>query len=449
MPSTTQSKTLQKGLFGMALPIFGEFMLNMSVPVFDALFLSQVSDQAAASVGAVMPWFSMAIVFFSATGIAGASLASQYMGKQNYLRANLMLAGLLILGVLAGLLCGLFFVTQANNIGHWMSLPLAMSDLAAEYLVLAGAGVGFMGLRMTLANICNSYGQSHWNTISAALMLVTNIVGNGILVLGWFGVSPMGVTGVAIASLIAWVLSLSFSLVVVLFLIKVKLPLADALKQPSLSLKPILKIAVPSALEPFSYQSFVMIMNLMIVQLGETSLTVRIYALNIYVYCTMMLVALGIANTMLVTQLAGAGHFERCHQQMRQGLRWGLIAVSIVATIIFVFHQPLLGIFTDNPEVLALGLVVCLIHSINEPLRGINIISGNVLRGCGDAVFVTGNAIAVTWLFSVPLAYFTGIYLGWGLYAILLAGVADEFIRSQINWRRWKSDKWKRKLAPD
>ncbi|WP_221075010.1 hypothetical protein [Agarivorans aestuarii] len=67
MSSTTQSKTLQKGLFGMALPIFGEFMLNMSVPVFDALFLSQVSDQAAASVGAVMPWFSMAIVFFSAT----------------------------------------------------------------------------------------------------------------------------------------------------------------------------------------------------------------------------------------------------------------------------------------------------------------------------------------------------------------------------------------------
>ncbi|UPW19067.1 MATE family efflux transporter [Agarivorans sp. TSD2052] len=433
----------------MALPIFGEFMLNMSVPVFDALFLSQVSDQAAASVGAVMPWFSMAIVFFSATGIAGASLASQYMGKQNYPRANLMLAGLVILGVLAGLLCGTFFVTQANNIGQWMSLPNGMSDLAAEYLVLAGAGIGFMGLRMTLANICNAYGRSYWNTISAALMLITNILGNGILVLGWFGASPMGVTGVALASLIAWALSLSFSLVVVLFLIKVKLPLADALMQPSKSLKPILKIAVPSALEPFSYQSFVMVMNLMIVQLGETSITVRIYALNIYVYCTMMLVALGIANTMLVTQLAGAGHFDRCHQQMRQGLRWGLIAVAIVASLIFIFHQPLLGIFTNNPEVLALGLVVCLIHSINEPFRAINIISGNVLRGCGDAVFVTGNAIAVTWLFSVPLAYVMGVHFGFGLYAILLAGVVDECLRSQINWRRWKSDKWKRKLAPD
>ncbi|MGY5450867.1 MATE family efflux transporter [Agarivorans sp. MS3-6] len=433
----------------MALPIFGEFMLNMSVPVFDALFLSQVSDQAAASVGAVMPWFSMAIVFFSATGIAGASLASQYMGKQNYPRANLMLAGLVILGVLAGLLCGTFFVTQANNIGQWMSLPNGMSDLAAEYLVLAGAGIGFMGLRMTLANICNAYGRSYWNTISAALMLITNILGNGILVLGWFGATPMGVTGVALASLIAWALSLSFSLVVVLFLIKVKLPLADALMQPSKSLKPILKIAVPSALEPFSYQSFVMVMNLMIVQLGETSITVRIYALNIYVYCTMMLVALGIANTMLVTQLAGAGHFDRCHQQMRQGLRWGLIAVAIVASLIFIFHQPLLGIFTNNPEVLALGLVVCLIHSINEPFRAINIISGNVLRGCGDAVFVTGNAIAVTWLFSVPLAYVMGVHFGFGLYAILLAGVVDECLRSQINWRRWKSDKWKRKLAPD
>ncbi|WP_427976738.1 MATE family efflux transporter [Agarivorans sp.] len=449
MSSTPKSKTLEKGLFGMALPIFGEFALNMSVPVLDALFLSQVSDQAAASVGAVMPWFSMAIVFFAATGIAGASLASQYMGKQNYSRANLILAGLVILSLITGLLCGLFFLSQAGNIGRWMSLPSNMHAMATEYLVIAGSAIGFMGLRMTLANICNSYGQSHWNTISAAVMLVSNVIGNGVLVLGWFGVTPLGVTGVAIASLIAWVLSLSFNLLVVILLIKVRLPLLEAIKQPSKTLTPILKIAVPSALEPFSYQSFVMVMNLMIVQLGEAAITIRIYALNIYVYCTMLLIALGVANTMLVTQLAGAGKFEECHQQMRQGLRWGLSAVAVVASLIYLFHQPLLGIFTDNPEVLGLGVIVCLIHSINEPCRAVNIISGNVLRGCGDAIYVTGNAIAVTWLFSVPLAYLLGIYWGLGLYAILLAGVLDEFIRSQINWRRWKSGAWKRKLAPD
>ncbi len=433
----------------MALPIFGEFALNMSVPVLDALFLSQVSDQAAASVGAVMPWFSMAIVFFAATGIAGASLASQYMGKQNYSRANLILAGLVILSLITGLLCGLFFLSQASNIGRWMSLPASMHAMATEYLIIAGSAIGFMGLRMTLANICNSYGQSQWNTLSAAVMLVSNIIGNGVLVLGWFGVTPLGVTGVAISSLIAWVLSLSFNLLVVLLLIKVRLPLLDAIKQPAKTLAPILKIAVPSALEPFSYQSFVMVMNLMIVQLGEAAITIRIYALNVYVYCTMLLIALGVANTMLVTQLAGAGKFERCHQQMRQGLRWGLSAVAVVASLIYLFHQPLLGIFTDNPEVLSLGVIVCLIHSINEPCRAVNIISGNVLRGCGDAIYVTSSAIAVTWLFSVPLAYLLGIYWGLGLYAILLAGVLDEFIRSQINWRRWKSEAWKRKLAPD
>ncbi|WP_084404968.1 MATE family efflux transporter [Aliagarivorans taiwanensis] len=449
MSQSPTSRTLEKGLFGMALPLLGEYVLNMSVPVIDALYLSRISDQAAAAVGAVTPWFAMAITLFSATGIAGASLASQYMGKKNYPRANLMLAGLVIIGMMTSLLAGCFFWFQAGDIGHWMGLPEEMATIAGSYLVIAGSGVGLMGFRMMLGNMCNSYGQAQWNTLSVALMFLVKIVGNSIVVFGWFGVEPMGVQGVALVSIVAWSLALVLNLLALLLVIKVRLPLMAALRQPALSLKPILRIAVPSSLEPFSFQSFMMVLSVLVVGFGEHAIAARVYTLNIYSYCIMFLVSIGVANTMLITQLAGAGRFEECRQQMVQGIRWALGIVIGMVLVILLLHRWLLGLFTQEQAILTMGLGVCLIHTFQEPMRAVNIIAGNVLRGCGDAVFVTATAIGVTWLISAPLAYVVASYTDFGLYGVLSVALLDETLRGQVNWRRWQSGRWMRKLAQD
>ncbi|WP_052737955.1 hypothetical protein [Bacillus sp. SA1-12] len=54
-------------------------------------------------------------------------------------------------------------------------------------------------------------------------------------------------------------------------------------------------------------------------------------------------------------------------------------------------------------------------------------------------------SILVIWCFSVPLTYFLGIYLGYGLIGIWIAFISDEWVRGLILFLRWKSRTWENK----
>ncbi len=70
----------------------------------------------------------------------------------------------------------------------------------------------------------------------------------------------------------------------------------------------------------------------------------------------------------------------------------------------------------------------------------------NALRATGDARFPLYMALVSMWGIAIPLAWFLGLHLGWGLIGIWLAFAADEWTRGLSMYWRWKSRRWEKKV---
>ncbi len=442
-----KSQTLEKGLKGMALPLALEFLLTLSIPLLDAFFLSRISDQAAAAVGAVVPVYFAVFSLFSSLALAGASVASQYMGNRQYLDAEQTIAAYLVFSVMLTFGVAGFFLAFHDDVGVWMGLPEELALISAEYLAMVGVFSGLMGFRLVLAQILNAYGQPKWNTISAVITTGTNLVGNCIFLFGWFGLPQLGVKGVAFASVCSWVFSGVWLTYAVLVGLKLNLPWGSAISNFKKRLLPVLKIAIPSGFEPFSYQMSLTVYNLYIAQLGDAELALRTYTVNLFILCLVPTLSISNANQMLVAQHLGNHDYQKASAQLKQSRRWAIGVSFTLGLILVVFNQSVLGLFTDNSEILMMGFWTMIILALIEPFRAVNIVVGAALRSCGDAVFVLITAVSVTWLLIIPLAWLLGIYLGLGFYGVIFVGLFDEFLRSFINRRRWSANKWQRPVT--
>lgn len=426
----------------MSRPMFLDQAVTYTIPLIDMYFLSRISDSAAAAVGAITPLVFVANAFLIVSAFAGASIASQRIGANDYLRGNATIAAYAIFVVVLALIAAL----AVNHGGPWVASAMSLSgeveQHARTYLSIIGWMVALWGCRVIYQTILNIYGEPQWNTYSNIILFGVNIIGNAIAVYGFMGIPPSGVVGVAIASIVAAGASLLFVVVIVHFKLRIHIPLHEGWKNFSVLMAPVLMIAAPSVLEPMSFQAYMIALNWIAAEVGDLALKVKVYAYNTFLFCLMISIALGMATEAIIAQRVGRKEFGMVDKQLKQSLKIALIGTTTLALLWLLLNQSILKIFSNDPEVIAIGVWAFALSFLAEPWRTVNIIVGGALRCAGDATFTSVSSIAVIWLFSVPLAYVLAIPFGFGLYGLLIAAILDELLRALIKGWRWKQGKW-------
>lgn len=442
MKSAPKSRVLDKGLWGMSAPMFLDQAVTYTIPLVDMYFLSRVSDSAAAAVGAVTPLVFVANAFLQVSAFAGASIAGQRIGANDYERGNATIGAYTLL-VLVLSVIAIFAVNKGGPIvAGVMNLSGAVEAYAVEYLSVIGWMVGFWGCRLIYQTILNIYGAPKWNSYSNIILFAVNVLGNMLAVYGFKSIPPMGVTGVALASVSAAVCSLLFVMAAVHLRLRIHIPFKASRAQFAVLITPVLLIAAPAILEPMSFQGYMMMLNWIAAGVSDFALKVKIYTYNTFLFCLMISIALSMATEAIIAQRVGRKEFDLAHLQLKQSLIMSLIGTTFLAAFWLVFNQPILKIFTSDPDVIAIGFWVFLLGFLAEPLRTINIIIGSALRCTGDATFTSVSSIAIIWLLSVPLAYVLAVPFHLGIYGLLIAAVLDEGVRALIKYFRWKARKW-------
>jgi len=442
MKSAPKSRVLDKGLWGMSAPMFLDQAVTYTIPLVDMYFLSRVSDSAAAAVGAVTPLVFVANAFLQVSAFAGASIAGQRIGANDYQRGNATIGAYTLLVLLLSVIAILAVNYGGPAVARSMNLSGSVESYAVEYLSLIGWMVGFWGCRLIYQTILNIYGVPKWNTYSNIIFFSVNILGNMLAVYGFQSIPPTGVTGVALASVTAALCSLLFVMAAVHLRLRIQIPFKTSLAQFGLYITPVLLIAAPAILEPMSFQGYMMVLNWIAAGVGDLALKVKIYTYNTFLFCLMISIALSMATEAIIAQRVGRKEFDLAHLQLKQSLKMSLIGTTLLASFWLLFNQPILKMFTNDPEVIAIGFWVFLLGFLAEPMRTINITIGGALRCTGDAAFTSVSSIAIIWLFSVPLAYVLAVPFGLGIYGLLIAAVLDETVRAVIKYFRWKTRKW-------
>ncbi len=435
-----RSKVLEKGLWALALPMVFEQLILFSLPMADTLFLSQLSDNAAAAVGAITPVVFMCSVMLNMLSIGGASVAGQYIGAGWYKRGNAALIVLAVITVAVALLemLGLHFLGPA--ITTLMGLPPEIKADADSYLSVIAFLMLAIGGRRVYSTLINVYGHPKWNLISSVLMTLLNIGLNALVVFVLDG----GIRGIAMASVASAGIAFLFQFAAAHGWLRIRLPIRYALKRFGSLARSIGRISFPSSIEPLSFNLNMIVLNMMVAHMGAVALAARTYTFNVFLMGIVLSISLGMATQTMIAQLIGKRDLDEADRQLKKSLKAGVLGASTVVLLIFAAHRPIMGVFTDNPEILAWAPVLFALAALTEAPRAVNVMVGGALRASGDAVYITLVSVAVTWLFAIPLAYFLTFKAGWGLAGIFTSALVDELTRSLLNYRRWNQKKWHR-----
>lgn len=443
-PSSSQAPQLRKGLWEVAWPLLLSLALSLSLHFVDAFFLSRVSDRAAGAVGALFPLLGASIVLFSAVGQAGASVASQLIGARRHAEVPGAYLALITFNLIVGLATSAFFFAFHRTLPAMLGLDSAASAYAGKYLALLGGLQFLKSVQIAYANILISRGETRWVLMEALVTNLFNVGLNAAFLHGTFGLPKLGVQGVALATVLSLAVGLGFTIGVVRLRLGLRLPLRTAPLELWRQIRSILRIGLPSALEPISYQAMQMAVNTVVISWGSKALAARVYVFNFVMVTTILWgLAFGIGTQVLVAHKIGAGNFEAADAQLKRGLVYGVLGNFVLAASVAIFHRQLLSLLTKDPEVLALASPMFLLGILVEPARAANIVVGGALRSSGDAGYTAAVGVSLMWLVGVPACYFFGAALGWGLAGLSFAFALDESVRGIVNYRRWRAGRWK------
>jgi len=431
-------------LFSLTWPIFLEVFLFMLMGIVDTFMLSALSDDAVSGVGAANQYIHIAILVLEVVGTGAAIVVSQYLGSKRYIEASKIsgLAVTLNLGI--GLVISAGYLVFARSMMSAMNLQGEVLAYAEQYLSIVGGAIFLQAIINSLAAIIRVHGWTKQTMYVSLGMNIFHVVGNYLLIFGKFGFPELGVQGAAISSVISRFLALIvfFWLLYQVMEFRVKLHYYITLSKEYIG--KILHIGIPAAFEQVMYQACQIVFLYYATYLGAESLAARQYAMNISMFTFLFAIAIGMGTAIIVGRLVGANEKEEAYSRLWKSLKSALIFTLSMVILVMIFRNQLIGLFTDNPQVIKIASTVLLLSILLETGRTMNIVIINSLRAAGDAKFPVLIGVFSMVLMSLPLGYLFVFHLDMGLPGIWLAIAADEWTRAIIMYFRWKSRAWEK-----
>jgi len=441
-----------KSLLSLSWPLVVTFGIGMALPMLDSWFLSRRSVEAAAGVGALMPVIGTLFMAIQAFAQAGASIASQFLGgdkpRHAQVTQTLVISGSAVLGLGMGVI--LWFATP--TIVALMGLSGEPAEAAIKFLHTIAPAVMFRALQGTLTSLVATHGYTLWNLFANIITLIINVILNYIFLEGYFGVPEFmqGVYGVAIATGLSWAISVIALWIIVVYHLEHKTNVGDIKKGYFVLLPEWLRIGVPAAIEPVSFQLFQVFVMAMFVKLGHdlndaSIVPARVFSGAFAMFAVVLSVGLGSGSQILVAHLVGNKEFDKANKRMHQSLVWSSSSAFVVAVLVALTGQHLLSFYTTNPEILHLGGLLLWCDVVLQPFKAANIVITNALRASGDSAFPAVFGTISMWTLGLGTTLFLCFGIELGAVGLWLGMASDEFYRSIANYTRWRRGKWKSK----
>jgi MATE family multidrug resistance protein len=178
-------------------------------------------------------------------------------------------------------------------------------------------------------------------------------------------------------------------------------------------------------------------------RLGDAQLAGHQVALNLAALSFMVPLGISAAAAVRVGHAIGRGDPAGARLAARVALWAGGGVMTVAATLFALWPADLAGLYTHDPQIIALAAVLLPIAAVFQVFDGVQIVGNGVLRGSGDTrtpmlVYLLGY-----WAFGLPLAYWLGIVRGhgpagmwWGLVAALGAVAAVFVLRVRMRLAR-------------
>ncbi len=359
-----------KNLILFAIPIFFTGLLQQLYHAADVVVVgnfAQDSKTALAAVGSTGAITNLIINLFVGLSIGANVVCANLCGARKYEELSKAMHTSIVAAFFSGILVAVLGVVFARPMLEMVGSPDTVIDQATLYMKIIFLGQPANLLYSFGAGILRAYGDTKRPMYILSATGVINVVLNLIFV----AIFHLDAAGVAIATIVAQYVSAS----VVLFLLfhpagEQKLQIFK-LKIHGDMLKQLIRIGVPSGLNGMVFSISNVIIMSSVNSFGDVTVAGNSTSSNLEQIVWQVVVAFFTASVSFAGQNYGARNLKRIHRLWVSSTLLSLAFLAVVDLLIVLYPQIFLGLFTQDPDVIAVGArrlpVMCLGYLLFTP----------------------------------------------------------------------------------
>ncbi|MBR4965854.1 MAG: MATE family efflux transporter [Lachnospiraceae bacterium] len=398
------SGSVLKKLVLFCFPLMCSGMLQLLFNAADVIVVGRFAgDEPLAAVGATSSLINLFTNIFIGLSVGSNVLTARFLGASNKGEIEKTVHTSVALALISGgALAVVGFVLSPVLLG-WMATPDTVLPLATLYLRIYFLGMPAMMLYNFGSAILRAIGDTrrplYYLTASGALNVVLNLL--------FVIVFRMSVAGVALATVISQVLSAAL---IIRCLTREEGEIRLNLRKIGIdktTLIKILQIGLPAGVQGTLFSLSNVFIQSSVNQFGDIVVAGNSAAGNLegFVYIAMNSVYQGTIS--FVSQNVGAMKFNRVPRIVLTAQALVIAVGAVMGNVIVLFGEFFLGLYTDNPDVVAAGMVrlwyICVLYA----LCGMMEVMVGALRGIGYSVMpmivslIGACALRLVWLATV------------------------------------------------
>lgn len=433
---------IPKLILALAIPSIIGFFFNTMYNVVDTFVAGYISTQALASLSISFPIFITLIAFGMGVGSGATALIANALGENDEEAAKRHAKQVISFGVLLSIIISMIGVQAAPSLLTLLGADGVYLITASNYIVTIFWGSIFIIMTFILNSILNAVGdtKSYRNVLIAGFFV--NSLLSPVLAFGWLGFPALGITGIAIATIVTnalGVLYLWFK-VSATGLVK-KAPWSQYLPNMK-SYRDITGQGLPASLSMMTISIGAFIITYFVSAFGESIVAGYGVALRVEQIVLIPGIGINVAVLTLIGQNNGAKKYDRVRETIQVAIRYSLYINTFAAVFIYFSSKYVIGIFTDDQVVINSGVEYLSVAAFITWAYGILFVTDSIFRGLKRPLFPLLMGILrqiilpfpVLWFITTVLTFGTlGIW--WSIFTIVwvAAIIAIVYVRNVVN----------------
>jgi putative MATE family efflux protein len=410
--------------------------------LIDLYWVGRLGKEAVAAVSISGNLTFVVLAVSQMLGVGTTTLISHAVGQQNRERTLVVFNQSQVLSLLVA---GIFFVLGMGVRTFYcqkMAADAETARLAGQYLLWFIPAMTLQFGLVSMGAALRGSGNFKPGMIVGTGTIILNMILAPFLIFGWLTHHPLGVAGAALASLIAIVLGTVWYLSY--------FPKGGFLEflprdwKPDLALwGHLLQIGLPAGAEFLLMSVYLLVVYSVIKPFGSSAQAGFGIGMRVVQAAFMPVVALGFSVGPVAGQNFGARHPARVREAYRMG---AILSVSVMGVLAILFHiapAAMVGIFSKDPEVIAVGVDYLKIVSWSFFFSGLVFVNSSMFQAMGNTIPSMIASFTRILLVSVPAVILSrqpGFELRWIWYlSIVTIGIqlllSSLFLRHEFKTR--------------
>ena len=394
----------------------------------DLYWVGRLGKEAVAGVAIAGNLTFIVLAITQMLGVGITTLVSHAAGRKDRDRALLVFNESLLLSAIVGALFLTIGMTVRLPYVHVLGADARTAELAADYLLWFIPAMSLQFGIVSMGAALRGTGNFKPGMVVQTASVILNILLAPILIFGWGSGRPLGVAGAAISSLVAIVVG-------TVWLSTYFVGTSSYLKFVRSDLKPdtalwrkILGIGLPAGAEFALVAVYLFVVYVISRPFGAAAQAGFGIGMRIIQAGFMPVVALGFAVAPVAGQNFGARHPQRVRDTYRSAALMAAGAMVIWTTLCLMAGPAMVGVFSGDPQVMAIGGEYLHIVSWTFIASGVIFVSSSMFQAMGNtlpALMASFVRIIVVAIPAFVVSRLPGFQLHWIWYLSVAAIIAQ------------------------